>query len=169
MQEIIAHTPRWVFGLFIALVYLGLQQSKVRTVTITRLTLLPLAMLGLSFSGVWNTFNGASLGITFWLAAMVATALLAQWIAFDKGVRYLPETRSFILPGSWLPLALMMAIFFTKYAVGIVLSQRAELAAMPAFVIVVSLAYGFFSGAFFGRTLKIMVSHGRQALNGIFA
>ena len=42
MQEILAHTPRWVFGLFIGLVVLGLQQSKVRNMTLQRLTLLPL-------------------------------------------------------------------------------------------------------------------------------
>src|SRR5579872_4589657 len=42
MFEIMAHTPRWVFILFIGFVLLGLQQSRARTVTRKRLPILPL-------------------------------------------------------------------------------------------------------------------------------
>lgn len=164
MQEILAHTPRWVFGLFIALVVFGMQQTKTRTVTLQRLTLLPLAMLGLSFYGVWSTFNGSVVGVTCWLLAALATAFTSQRIDFARGVRYAPDLRQFVMPGSWLPLALMMGIFFTKYGVGIALAQHGDLRADDSFVAIVSLVYGFWSGMFFGRTARIVAVHGRQAL-----
>jgi len=164
MQEIIAHTPIWVFGLFIGLVVLGMQQTKVRSVSLQRLTLLPLAMLALSFYGAWSTFNGSAVSIACWLVAALLTALASQRINFARGVRYSADMRSFIMPGSWLPLVLMMGIFFTKYAVGIMLARHGELRDADTFVAIVSLAYGFWSGMFFGRTAQIVAVHGRQAL-----
>jgi hypothetical protein len=163
MQEILAHTPRWVFALFIALVVFGLQQTKTRGVTLQRLMLLPLAMLGLSFYGVWSTFEGSALGAACWLAAAVATAQASQIFNFARDVRYSADLRRFVMPGSWLPLALMMGIFFTKYGVGIALAQHAELRAVGSFVVIISLVYGFWSGMFFGRTAQIFAVHGRLA------
>lgn len=46
------HTPTWVFGLFVALVALGLSMSFPRTVSLRRSLMLPLALLGLSLLGV---------------------------------------------------------------------------------------------------------------------
>jgi hypothetical protein len=163
MQEIIAHTPLWVFGLFIGLVALGMQQTKVRSVTLQRLTLLPLTMLALSFYGAWSTFNGSAVSVACWLGAALVTALASQRINFAGGVRSSADTRSFILPGSWLPLALMMGIFFTKYGVGIMLARHGELHDVDSFAAIVSLVYGFWSGMFFGRTAQIVAVHGRQA------
>ena len=79
-------------------------------------------------------------------------------------MRYIADTRSFIMPGSWLPLALMMGIFFTKYGVGIMLAQHGELRDADSCIAIVSLVYGFWSGMFFGRTAQIVAVHGRQAL-----
>jgi hypothetical protein len=164
MLEIINHTPRWVFGLFIALVLLGMQQTRTRTVTMTRMTLLPLAMLALSFWGVWNAFDGSAVGVACWLGAMLGAALFAQRFDFSSNVRFLPDTRSFIMPGSWLPLVLMMAIFFTKYAVGASLAQHGELRGLASFVAMASLAYGFWSGIFIGRMAQILARHGRPSI-----
>jgi hypothetical protein len=164
MQEIIAHTPRWVFVLFIVLLALGLQQTRGRNVSLLRLILLPLAMLGLSFYGVWGTFGGSTLSVACWLGAALTVALACQGIAFARGARYVAETRSIVMPGSWLPLVLMMGIFFTKYGVGIALAQHGELREAGAFVVSISLVYGFWSGIFFGRALQIVSSQGRQAL-----
>ncbi|MBV8635678.1 MAG: hypothetical protein JO002_14385 [Burkholderiaceae bacterium] len=164
MQEILAHTPLWVFALFIVLVALGLQQTRSRNVTLQRLLLLPLAMLALSFYGVWGTFNGSTPAVAWWLGAALATALASRRLPFARGVAYLPEQRRFLIPGSWLPLALMMGIFFTKYGVGIMLAQHGDLRTMDSFVVVVSLVYGMWSGIFFGRAAQIAAVHGRQVL-----
>jgi len=164
MFEIINHTPRWVFALFLGLVFLGLQQTRARTVTLARMTILPLAMLALSFWSAWSTFDGSALGVACWLGAVLGAALLAQHIDFSRDVRFLPDTQSFIMPGSWLPLVLMMAIFFTRYAVGASLAQHGELRSLASFIAMACMAYGIWSGVFFGRMAQILARHGRPAL-----
>ena len=163
MQEILAHTPTWVFGLFIGLVALGMQQTRERVASLQRMALLPLAMLGLSFYGVWGTFNGSALGAACWLGAVLSVALVCLRFDFARGVHYVAETRSFVMPGSWLPLALMMGIFFTKYGVGIALARHGGLREVDGFVAAVSLVYGFWSGMFFGRAMQIFMTQGRRA------
>jgi hypothetical protein len=167
--EILSHTPRWVFALFFGLIYLGYTQSKARAVSATRLVIIPVAMLGLSFSGAYTTFNASVLALGFWFGAFVLGAATALSFVSVKRVSYSTETQMFSLPGSWLPLSLMMAIFFTKYAVGMLLAQHPELLAQTRFFAIASMAYGFFSGIFLGRMLKIMNVRGKQAMRSTLA
>lgn len=162
--EILSHTPRWVFALFFGLIYLGFQQTKTRSVSIRRLLILPIAMLALSFSGVWSTFGSGTLALACWLGAVGLGAIVALIAVNVANAGYSSETQTFSLPGSWLPLSLMMAIFFTKYAVGAALAQHPEALVLPLFTGVASAAYGFWSGIFFGRVLKILNMHGRKAI-----
>lgn len=161
---ILSHTPRWVFALFFGLIYQGFRQSKAQAVSAKRLLVLPLAMLGMSFLGVSSTFGSGSLALACWLGALGIGAALALVLVNAKSVSYSSATRAFNLPGSWLPLFLMMGIFFTKYIVGAGLSQHPGLLDLPGFVGVASAAYGFWSGVFFGRTMKILSVHGRSAI-----
>ena len=55
------------------------------------------------------------------------------------------------IPGSWWPLALMMAIFFIKYATGYAFARNLAIALQPWFVGAVSLSLGLLSGAFLAR------------------
>lgn len=48
LEPIVRNTPPWVWGLLAALLALGLSQLRSRNVSLTRITLLPLAMTGLS-------------------------------------------------------------------------------------------------------------------------
>jgi len=68
-----------------------------------------------------------------------------------------------------LPLTLMMAIFITKFAVGMSLAQHPELLQQTSFVGIAGMAYGFFSGIFLGRMLKIISVHGKHAIRSTFA
>src|SRR5439155_15157054 len=52
LLQIVQHTPVWVWGLLAGLVALGVSQARDREVSLARITILPLVMLALSFSGV---------------------------------------------------------------------------------------------------------------------
>ncbi len=52
-------------------------------------------------------------------------------------------------------LVLMMAIFMTKYAVGVMLALHPDEANHAAFGLATSTLYGAFSGAFFGRATRL--------------
>jgi hypothetical protein len=155
MMQILTHTPTWVFGLFIALLAYGLSQRLARTASLKRTTLLPLAMLGFSGWGVLSAFGASAPDVLSWLVAGVLAAFAVSRIPLHDQTRYDPACRSFHLPGSYVPLALMMGIFMTKYAVGVSLAMQPGLARDAVFALVVCTLYGAFSGIFAGRALRL--------------
>lgn len=144
-----------MFVLFFVLLALGYFQSKDRVMKHSRVSILPLAMVALSFYGVFSAFGAAPLGLVSWIGGGTAAVLVGMKLAIPRGVTYSHETRSFTVPGSWLPLALMMAIFFIKYTVGVTLARQLPVVVMPGFIGIVSLCYGFLSGLFLARALVI--------------
>ena len=152
--EIIKHTPLWVLVLFIVLIAMGYSQSKDRTVSRGRLSIIPIVMILLSFYGVLSAFGVLSIGIIFWFAGILI-AVVVGIKAELQGVTFSTKNQLFFIPGSWLPLALMMALFFTKYTVGVVLARHLPVANSTLFIGIVSLCYGLFSGVFLARTIAI--------------
>ena len=160
-MQILTHTPIWVFALFAALVYLGIKQMMPRQAGLNRVTILPLAMTVLSLLGVTSAFGNGRHALAAWaLGAVLAFAVNFQ-IRRDQNARYDAAKRSFALPGSVVPLALFMGIFFTKYAVGISMGMQPALAQNANFALLVGGAYGVFSGIFLSRAAKL----GRIALS----
>lgn len=158
LLEILKRTPPWVFVLFAVLVLFGLLQSRTRQITPARVTILPVVLIGLSLSGLWGTFGANGNAIGFWLAAVAAAVFLNNFAKWPRKVAYTAATRSFLVEGSWMPLAVMMLIFFTRYAVTVALAMQPGLAASPWLVAGVSVAYGLMSGAFLARALRILGS-----------
>lgn len=156
LSEILRRTPSWVFVLFFALLALGYFQSKDRLVSRSNVTLLPAAMLLLSFYGVLSAFGITPLALAAWLAGVGATVWLGLKTANLCGASITKETKLLAVPGSWLPLSLMMAIFFTKYAVGVILARKLPVASNLTFIGSVSLIYGLLSGVFFARAISIL-------------
>jgi hypothetical protein len=155
LVEILKRTPPLVFVLFFALLALGYLQSKARVVKRSHLAILPAAMIALSFYGVLSAFGVDAIALAAWLIGTSAAVWLGIALAVPRGAVYSAKTLSFSIPGSWLPLVLMMAIYFTKYAVGVILAQRLSVADSFEFIVLVSLAYGFLSGLFLARALVI--------------
>lgn len=153
--EILKRTPPWVFVLFFVLLALGYFQSKGRTVSRGKVSILPLAMIVLSFYGVLSAFGMAPVGLAFWAAGVAIAVGIGVRLAAPQGVAFSAETQSFFVPGSWLPLAFMMAIFLIKYGVGVSLARRLPVASETAFVGSVSFCYGLLSGVFLARAIVI--------------
>ncbi len=153
--EIIRRTPVWVLPLFLLLLYLGYAQTRTRAVGRARLAVLPVLMPALSLYGLLSVFGSNAIALACWLAALLLTAASMRAIGAPRGVTYSPDARTFTVPGSWWPLALIMAIFFTRYAVAVALARDASLAHLALFTVLVSAAYGVPSGFFVGRALKI--------------
>ena len=148
------HTPLWVWALLAALVALGVVQSKARSVTVSRAAVLPLVLLALSLWGVVSVFAQAE-ALIAWAAGVAAAVMLnLQW-GGPRGARWLAGEQRLHVPGSWLPMALMLGIFCTKFAVGVSLAQQPGLKGTLGFAVAASLAYGLFSGVFLGRALVL--------------
>ena len=154
-MQILTHTPKWVFVLFVALVWLGLTQMRPRRVGLNRATILPLAMTALSLFGVTSAFGNSPQALLSWVAGTVLAFALNFQILPSAHIHYDATNRRFQLPGSGVPLALFMGIFFTKYAVGISMGMQPALAHHASFAMVVGGLYGVFSGIFLSRAAKL--------------
>lgn len=157
---VLQKTPTWVWGLLAGLLALGGSQLVDRTASLTRVAVMPVAMALFSAYGLVSAFgsSGQVLGaLAAWLAAaaVVAALTLARWPAAPTGTRYLAASRSFQLPGSPLPLLLILGIFLTKYLVGIELAMQPALAHDATFDLQIAALYGVFNGLFIARSARL--------------
>lgn len=160
LGAIIQRTPGWVWGLLAALLALGASQMRARQVSQVRALVTPLAMTGLSVYGVASAFAPAGQAVAAlgcWLVAAAAMAALALWFqpTPSAGTRYVPHNRSFDIPGSAMPLALILGIFLTKYFVGVELALQPALAGNSEFALQIGTLYGVFNGLFAARALRL--------------
>lgn len=155
LMHIIAATPTWVFGLFVVLLALGLRQLRTYRASLLRIAILPVAMKSLAVYGVISAFGASGMALVAWcVAAAVATfGVLSR--PLPATTRYDAATRSFEVTGSAVPLALMMGIFFTKYAVAVQLAMHPALAHQADFTLAVGSLYGAFSGIFAARGIRL--------------
>jgi len=145
--------PAWVPVLFIGLVFIGYRQSLPRTVKPGVLTGVALAMMGLSFYGVLSAFGAQPLALVCWgLGYAVAVPLGARHFA-SQGMR--SEGASVRVPGSWVPMVLILAIFVAKFVLGFVTGVRSPLLHQAGFIATLSLGLGALSGGFGARALAV--------------
>ena len=156
LGQIVRQTPTWVWGLFAALMALGISQLRDRTASLVRVSIMPVAMTIFSIWGTFTAFGSSplfaqSLGV--WaLAAVIVFAIVARTRA---KARYDAATRSYSIPGSVIPLALIAGIFLVKYTVGVELTMARELRLDSQYVLTVATLYGAFTGMFIGRAARL--------------
>ena len=155
LEQILSRTPLWVAILFPSLVILGLMQMRTRTMTIQRLAILPIAMLLLSFFGIWSSFGASPLSILAWICGVILVLSSIQFLPRATGVRFSSDTQMYTVPGSWVPLILILIIFTARYMLAVLLAMNVELRTAIPFTIGASLVLGFLSGSFMARALRI--------------
>jgi hypothetical protein len=98
---------------------------------------------------------GTAAAVAAWAIGSVLTALWIQRSGSAGDARWSAASQTFRLPGSWVPLALILGIFGVKFGVGMNLAMHPELRQTALFALGASLAYGVFSGIFAGRALVL--------------
>jgi hypothetical protein len=153
---IVQKTPVWVWGLLGALMALGISQLWDRSASLVRVSVMPVAMTGFSAWGLFSAFGSGSQFTTVlavWLGT--AAAVIAAVAPGRSAARYDAASRSYAIPGSVMPLLLIVGIFMTKYAVGVELAMQPQLVRDAGFALPVAAAYGVFSGMFAGRAARL--------------
>lgn len=155
IARILANTPPWVWGLLLALILLGISQARPRRLTPAKLLILPLAMTLFSLAGTLTSLGIAPLLLATWAAAAALPAVVLSRTQAPHGSAYDATIGRFLLPGSWLPLALILAIFVLKYALGVLLAMDPALAREPSFALSMAALYGLLAGIFLGRGWRL--------------
>jgi hypothetical protein len=153
---ILSNTPAWVFALFVLLLVFGLMQTRTREVGQVPALLLPVGMVALSLAGVQSSFGLAPWPIASWAAALAMACALGHALFRDPRVRYDAAAKRYFVPGSWVPLVVIMAIFFAKYVYAVMKAMNASIIATTAFVVGLSAVYGVLSGYFAARALNLI-------------
>jgi hypothetical protein len=155
--EIIKNTPVWVFMLFSVLLWLGLNQSKTRTIKITTSLILPCIMLILSLHSILTVFPDKFFNLALWLSTMLIACYIGLKLNIVN-VNYRKPDKHIEIEGSWLPLILIIFLFITKYTVGVLHSLHSDIIAEPSFIIIICGLLGLFNGLFTSRGLIILKS-----------
>ncbi|MBL8345169.1 MAG: hypothetical protein JNN03_06990 [Rubrivivax sp.] len=155
LLQILRHTPPWVFALFAVLLAAGLTQLSTRRAGLGRLAALPLGMSAWSLYGTVAAFGFVVNVLMAWVLGLALVAGLVLLRPAPAGAAYDPAGRRFTVPGSAWPLALMMVIFFARYATGVAAALSPDMAASAPFITGAAMLYGALSGAFVGRAARL--------------
>lgn len=154
--QILSHTPVWVYALFFVLLVFGLMQTRTRTVGKILALLLPVGMIALSLGGINSSFGLTTIPLAAWGTAMVLATVVGYASFRDKRIHYEATDGTFFIPGSWVPLVVIMAIFFAKYVYAVMHASGAEVVSTPMFIGALSAAYGLLSGYFSSRAVNLI-------------
>lgn len=153
---ILHHTPPWVWVLLAALLVLGLSQLRTRSVSRTRLLVLPAVLVGLGLFATATSFQPAGPALAAWVLALAGGVMLGRQLPRPSGARWDASGRSLLLPGSALPLLVIMAIFALRYTAGVALALHPAWRSAPAVALPLAAAYGAIGGLLLGRVLALL-------------
>jgi hypothetical protein len=158
LGTILRHTPAWVGALLAGLVWLGLSQARDRETSLARIAITPVAMMALSIWGMVSAFGSSPMfgyAMLMWMFAGAVTFASIGMTRAPRGTQYHPATRTFFLPGSWVPLLLIAGIFITRYVVNVDVAMQPGLARDGQYTLIVGAVYGLCSGIFIGRAARL--------------
>lgn len=161
LASILSHTPTWVRVVFAGLVVLGFRQARPRMVSRRRLIVLPLAVAGSSLYGVALASGYSRLALAAWLLAM-AVAFLLMRLAPPRGIPA-GAGDSVRVPGSWVPMAVIVGLFVSRYAYRVMLAIHPEVQHAAGFMALFSFVFGLLGGLLLSRSILLAARTPRLA------
>lgn len=153
MSQLLNHTPIHVWIILAFLVSRGVAAMRDRDVETRKLFVLPLVMLALSLQDIGGKFGLGGPALAAWMLGCAAAAPLA-WTRAAHRIAAGAALGQVRVRGSWAPLALMMAVFCTRFAASAALAVQPQLRQDTLFVAAVCAAFGVLNGCFLGRLAR---------------
>jgi hypothetical protein len=148
--QVLKGTPVWVWAILAALVVLGVRQLKPRVVPRYSVLIAPVVFLfvGLMASG------RAPLGFLVWALSLLSASAFTffVWKPSGRG-RYDASSDRLHLPGSVIPLLLMLSIFLLNYVINVAMAVNPAWRTLVAWQVGPAIVLGLLSGVFMGRSL----------------
>lgn len=155
--QILTHTPLYVWAILAFLVYRGMAAMRDRDMEVRKLAMIPAVMLVLSLQDISAKFGLGGWALAAWAVAAAGVALAAG-LAGSERIAASAVPGHVRVRGSRLPLVMMMAVFFTKYAASVAVSVAPQLRQDTLFACIVCGLFGVFNGWFIGRLVGDMAS-----------
>ena len=113
-------------------------------------------MTALSLASINSSFGLTTIPLAAWGIAMAISTVVGHIFFRDERTHYKATDGKFFIPGSWVPLVVMMAIFIAKYVYGVMNVFNADVISTPMFIGALSAVYGLLSGYFSSRAINLI-------------
>ncbi len=150
--QILKNTPIWVWAILAVLIYLGSKQLKPRVVKRYSVLIAPVVFLivGLTAAG------RGPVGLAAWAASLISIAAVTFFVwQPTNGARYEANGDRLHVPGSVVPMLLMLTIFLLNYVINVVLAIHPAFRGELAWQVGPALIFGALSGVFNGRAATL--------------
>lgn len=153
-NQIISHTPAWVWALFVYLVLSGIKALRPRKMTPERMLILPMLFFVWALFGIATELVKWPAGLGAFAVAMIV-GIAGGWVnALRLPVAIFDgRTRRVIRPGSPTVLILVLVGFLAKYVLSVALVRYPTLGAQEGFAILFGGVSGLVDGAFWGGVI----------------
>ena len=151
LAAIIQGTPVWVWVLLVVLLSCGFKAMNSGTAPLSKLAVVPLIFAGWGIAHlVFDPLAGWS-SVIIWIVG--AFAGIAGGVFIASRTRFIvdPAANTVILPGSMLPLALIIATFAARFWLGGEMATATDLSSLGVYVLIEAAVSGIVTGVFGGR------------------
>lgn len=155
LLPILQGAPVWVWALLALLLFLGIRSLRTRSVPVASLVALPLAFFGLSVTNLLPLDGLAPLRIGVWIAALMVGTIPGWFVVRPQRIVVDRARGRISVPGSVVPIILMLAAFAGGFYFGYLFARYSELKTDPATLIMASTYRGLMSGYFLGQTIRL--------------
>ena len=149
--QTILNTPPWVWPLLAFLLFLGIRALRPRTASLWRIAILPTVFCAWGLYGLVSLHALTAQRILPWVAAMAVGISAGMLVAGLQPIRADKVRHLVRAPGGPLTLVLILSVFATKYAFGVLHATRSDLFAEPRFWLTELALSGVLTGMFAGR------------------
>jgi hypothetical protein len=151
ISQSIAHTPIWVYVLFVFLVYRGLKSLRPRETTLGALALIPGIFMIIGIGTLARRFGLVPSIYALWLVALVAGAGVGWLLLRNKAILVDRARGALFRPADYTALPLILRSFAVKFAFGVVGFLHPERIHQASLGMIEGTGYGFFCGIFVGK------------------
>ena len=152
MLKIITNIPLFVWPLFAILLIGGLKARKTGVVPLRVLILVPVAFFSWSLSSFVERYAADSLSIFLWILCLGVGFFVGFSHIRRLNLRCDKQNKMIEMPGSWIPLALSMSVFFARFAIGMIRGMQPHLED-SILLLGLELFSGIILGIFIGRAI----------------
>lgn len=150
-----SNVPAWPFAVLVVLVAFGLWQRRTREVSWWAPAAVAAAFVAYSIYGVVSSFGIGAGPLLAWAVGLTLALVAVPRVFAPVGLVQASGQHRILVPGSWLPLTLMLGIFLVKFAVGFVAGARLAIGGSAWFPLAIAAALGILSGGFAARALAV--------------
>ena len=151
MLDLLKGTPSWVYILLFFLIYKGIKAIHGSTKRLTKLLILPAVFLVLSLHKVTDPY---------YYILFLILGLIVGWMLYRNIKIRADKVKHLIaLPGSVLPLILILIAFAKGYYFGYESAVHPEYLKQHWFTLLTLITSGFFSGIFIGRAAVFLYKY----------